>query len=291
MLDLHGFLKSSELYKKIEIHDLLFIEYQCLVNETRAGIWSDTNYFVFVTSGKKMWRSMTQDYLVQAGDALFVKKGANLVHQFFEESYCALMVFIPDDFIKTCIQRFSPLLGTHTASETQETDAVIRIQLDAYLEGYIQSLEAFLNAPSGPDKHLLYLKFEELLLNIFTNPLHKTLSDYLLSLNQEENLQLQHIMEANYAYCLSLEQYARLCHMSLSTFKRNFEKTYQTSPGKWLAEKRLNRAALLLKTTQKPVNLIGFECGFEEPSSFTRAFKKQFSSSPVSFREQQADLI
>lgn len=291
MLDLHGYVKGSDLYKKIQIHDLLFIEYKCMVDETKAGIWSDANYFVFVTSGKKMWRSIADDYVVQAGDALFVKKGANLVHQFFEENYCALMIFIPDDFIKNSIRRFSSLLTAQETHEVLDTDAVIRVQLDTYLEGYIQSLETFLNAPSYPDKHLLYLKFEELLLNIFTNPIHKNVSNYLRSLTDAQNIQLQHIMEANYAYCLSLDQYAKLCHMSLSTFKRNFEKTYNTSPGKWLSEKRLNRAALLLKTTNKPVNLIGFECGFEEPSSFTRAFKKQFSASPLHFRELHSETL
>src|SRR5210317_400878 len=99
MLDLYGYIKSSNHFKKLQINDLLFIEYKCLVNESKAGIWSDTNYFVFVTSGKKMWRSIYNDYVVEAGDSLFVKKGANLVHQYFDEDYCALMVFISDDFI------------------------------------------------------------------------------------------------------------------------------------------------------------------------------------------------
>ena len=217
MLDLYGYLKESNHFKKLQIHDLLFIEYKCLVQETKAGIWSDTNYFVFVTSGKKMWRSIYNDYVVEAGDSLFVKKGANLVHQYFEEDYCALMVFIPDDFIKKFIQRFSSIVAMNTLNQEHHSDAVIRIQLDAYLEGYINSLAAFLSSPSYPDKNLLHLKFEELLLNIFTNPLHKTLAEYLLSINKEQSAHLQQIMEDNFAYCLNLEQYANLCNMSLSS--------------------------------------------------------------------------
>ncbi|WP_373397480.1 AraC family transcriptional regulator [Algoriphagus halophilus] len=286
MLDLYGFLKSSNHYKKIQIHDLLFIEYKCLVNEVKAGIWSDANYFVFVTSGKKMWRSIYKDYVVEAGDSLFVKKGANLVHQFFDEDYCALMVFIPDDFIKQFIQRFSTIAGMNKLQHQDDTDAVIRIQLDAYLEAYIQSLAAFLSSPSYPDKNLLHLKFEELLLNIFTNPIHRTLAQYLLSINREQSAQLQQIMEQNFAYCLNLEQYADLCSMSLSSFKRNFQEVYHTSPGKWLANKRLDLAAHLLKTTDKPANLIGFESGFEEASSFNRSFKSKFNMTPIQYRER-----
>lgn len=285
MLDLYGYIKSSNHFKKLQINDLLFIEYKCLVNESKAGIWSDTNYFVFVTSGKKMWRSIYNDYVVEAGDSLFVKKGANLVHQYFEEDYCALMVFIPDDFIKQFIQRFSSIVAKTESSESTNTDAVIRIQLDAYLQGYINSLAAFLSSPSYPDKNLLKLKFEELLLNIFTNPIHKTLAQYLFSINKEQSAQLQQVMEENFAYCLNLEQYAELCNMSLSSFKRNFKEVYNSSPGKWLSKKRLDLASNLLKTTDKPVNVVGFECGFEEPSSFIRAFKQRFSTTPLQFRD------
>lgn len=284
MLDLHEYLKSSNHYKKLQIHDLLFIEYKCLVNEVKAGIWSDANYFVFVSSGKKMWRTINEDYVVEAGDSLFVKKGANLVHQFFDEDYCALMVFIPDEFIKKFIQRFSVIAANVNKTGSANTDSVIRIKLDAYLEGYIHSLAAFLNAPSYPDKNLLHLKFEELLLNIFTNPLHKLLANYMLSINKEQDDQLRQIMEENFAYCLKLDQYAHLCNMSLSTFKRVFEQVYNTTPGKWLTVKRLNQAALIIKTTDKPVNVVAFECGFEEPSSFNRVFKQHFSCTPLQYR-------
>lgn len=284
MLHLHRYLKESNDFKKLQIDELLFIEYKCLAQEVKAGIWSDANYFVFVTSGKKMWRSIYNDYVVEAGDSLFVKKGANLVHQYFDEDYCALMVFIPDDFIRKFIQRFSTVINADKM-ETGQTDAIIRIDLDTYLEGYINSLAAFLSSPSYPDKHLLNLKFEELLLNIFTRPIHKTLAEYLLSLNKVQSVQMQQIMESNFAYCLNLEQYADLCHMSLSSFKRSFQKVFSTSPGKWLAEKRLDLACHLLHTTDKSINQIGFECGFEETSSFIRAFKNRFTRTPLQYRE------
>lgn len=284
MLNLYGYLKESNDFKKLQIDELLFIEYKCLVQEVKAGIWSDANYFVFVTSGKKMWRSIYHDYVVEAGDSLFVKKGANLVHQFFDEDYCALMIFIPDDFIRKFIQRFSTVINTDKM-ETGKTDAIIRIDLDAYLEGYINSLAAFLSSPVFPDKHLLHLKFEELLLNIFTRPIHKTLAQYLLSLGNDQRAHVQQVMEANFAYRLNLEQYADLCHMSLSSFKRTFQKVFQTSPGKWLSEKRLDLACHLLNTTDKPINQIGFDCGFEETSSFIRAFKNRYARTPLQYRE------
>ncbi|WP_163713023.1 helix-turn-helix domain-containing protein [Mangrovibacterium lignilyticum] len=287
MIDLYSYIKNNKYYKKLVIDDLLFVEYRCVVEETKAGIWSDTNYFVFVTSGKKMWKSIYNEYVVQTGDSLFVKKGANLVHQYFDEDYCALMVFIPDEFIKNFMTRFSDAIH-RVAGENAEIDSVIRIQLDEYLESYINSLAIFLGGDFVPDKNLLVHKFEELLLNIFTRPLHKNVAKYLNSLNMDQSTQLRQVMEENFAYNLKLEEFAKLCNTSLSSFKRLFKATFNSSPGKWLTQKRLDFASHLLLTSDKPVGQIAFESGFEEPSSFIRVFKQKFNCTPLRYRSVKA---
>jgi len=287
MINLFEYIKENNNYKKFIINDLLFVEYKCVVNETRAGIWSDTNYFVFVTSGKKMWKSIYQEYIVEAGDSLFVKRGANLVHQYFDEDYCALMIFITDDFIRNFMGRFSSIIRNESDVELT-MDAVIRIQLDAYLEGYVNSLASFFGAQYLPDKNLLTLKFEELLLNIFTQPLHKEVAKYLGTLNRSQTMQIQQIMEENFAYNLKLEQLASLCNLSLSSFKRSFKSVYHTSPGKWLLEKRLDLSSYLLRSTDKNVNEVSFESGFEDVSNFIRSFKKKFNCTPLQYRSETA---
>ena len=67
--------------------------------------------------------------------------------------------------------------------ELSEIDSVIRIQLDECLEAYVNSLGSFLESQLLPDKTLLIHKFEELLLNIFTRPLHREVAAYLHSRN------------------------------------------------------------------------------------------------------------
>ena len=117
--------RVSSHFKKLKIDDLLFVEYKCLVDEVKAGIWSDTNYFVFVTSGKKMWKSIYNEYMVQPGDSLFVKKGANLVHQYFDEDYCALMVFISDDFIKKFVKKGEDLQSQEKSFDAEQQPAAV----------------------------------------------------------------------------------------------------------------------------------------------------------------------
>ncbi len=286
MINLHEYIKSSGMFKKLVIDDLLFVEYKCVVDEVKAGIWSPSNYFVFVTSGKKMWRSIYGEYVVESGDSLFVKKGANLVHQYFDEDYCALMVFISDDFICKFMNRFHNLVKGYT-KDKDPGDSVLRVQTDAFLEGYVSSLVSFFSSPVNPDIQLLKLKFEELLLNIFTRPLHREVARYMASLNKGHSVHLEQVMETNFAYNLKLEQYAELCHMSLSSFKRAFASHYGTSPGKWLSNKRLDFASHLLRSSDMNVNQVAFESGFEDTTNFIRAFKHKFSETPLQFRSSQ----
>ena len=48
---------------------------------------------------------------------------------------------------------------------------------------------------------------------------------------------------------LRLEEYAKLCHRSLSSFKREFQSHFSESPGKWLLQKRLEYASSLLRNS------------------------------------------
>ena len=63
-----------------------------------------------------------------------------------------------------------------------------------------------------------------------------------------------------------MEEFAKLCHLSLSTFKRDFFNHYQTTPGKWLLKKRLDHAANLLTNQYSNVTQIAFDSGFENIS-------------------------
>ena len=60
-------------------------------------------------------------------------------------------------------------------------------------------------------------------------------------------------MEQNCCHNLPLEAFAKLCHRSLSTFKREFHQHYGVAPGRWLLEQRLECSERLLKTTNMSV--------------------------------------
>lgn len=68
--------------------------------------------------------------------------------------------------------------------------------------------------------------------------------------------------------------------MSISTFKREFEKHYATSPIKWFQNKRLEHAHYLMNKEQKSSSDIYLEIGYENLSSFIKAYKSKYGMTP-----------
>ena len=288
MINLYAFIKEADTFRKLEVNELLFVEYTCMQEETKFGIWSDSNYFAFITSGKKMWRSIYHDYEAEKGDILFIKKGANLTHQFFEDEFCAIFFFLPDEFIQRFLKKNSFLLDVPQQNLSAQ-DAVLRVSPDALLNSYGSSIVSYLTASEPVNEKLIALKFEELLMHLCTQPAHEKLKNYFVSLCQSRTYHMSRVMEENFAYRLKIEEYAQLCHMSLSSFKKAFKDRFRTTPGAWLMERRLDLAVHKLISTDLPIGELAFECGFEDPSHFIRVFKKKYEITPLQYRLEKAN--
>jgi AraC-like DNA-binding protein len=107
-------------------------------------------------------------------------------------------------------------------------------------------------------------------------------------MNEPQSVALERVMQDNYCFNLKLEQYAALCNRSLSAFKRDFQKQFNSTPGKWLLEKRLQQSLALLSNNGKSVSEAAFETGFENISHFSRCFKQRFGFSPQAAKNTAA---
>lgn len=91
-------------------------------------------------------------------------------------------------------------------------------------------------------------------------------------------------IENNIHADLRLEVLAEIANFSPFHFHRLFSAIYKESLGAYVVRKRIERSAQhLLRRTTETIAEIGMQYGFENPSSFTRAFKKRFKMSPSKF--------
>ena len=288
MNNLHDDISGSPAFNRLQVGEFLFAEYTCPLEAKMFEIWTEQDYLVHVISGRKTWHTSDGSWTVGAGQTLLFKKGAAIVEQHFETDFCVMIFFVPDAITREVVEEHVGELGRCPRHEDGEKCA-IPVQSDLALDVFFDSMKTYFAGGEKPTEPLLRLKLKELVLGILTSRANPALSFYFRSLASSEGPSLSSIMEANFRYRLSLEQFARLCHRSLSTFKRDFQKHFNESPGRWIQQKRLDYAAALLRSTEHlNVTEVVFESGFEDVSHFSKAFKNRFGTSPSAYRQASA---
>lgn len=91
-------------------------------------------------------------------------------------------------------------------------------------------------------------------------------------------------IRANYMHDICIVELAELSHLSISALERRFKKFLHKTPKQFINEVRLENARRLLVETTLPIAIIASECGFPDPSYFTRQFTKLFDEKPSEFR-------
>ena len=285
MNNLYEDIKGNPHFNRLEIGDLLFAEYTCPLESKMFGIWTQHDYLVHVVSGTKTWHTPDGSWPVSGGETLFFKKGAAVVEQHFESDFCVMIFFIPDSLTREVASRHVADLGPCPASEGKESRA-IPVHSDLGLSGFFTSMKTYFAGDEKPTEPLLRLKLKELILSILLSRKNPQLSLYLRTLANSDGPSLPSIMEANFRYRLSLDEFSRLTHRSLSSFKRDFQKHYGQPPGRWILARRLNYAAALLRnSSEMNITEIVFDSGFEDVSHFNKAFKMRFGTSPTLYRQ------
>jgi AraC family transcriptional regulator, exoenzyme S synthesis regulatory protein ExsA len=269
--------------RRFVIGDLTFACFSCPATDGWEGHWAEHDRLVYLTSGRKLMKTAAGIVEIGPGDVVFVKKGAHFVrHE--DSELCVFMYFIPDDFIRTAVREIAADLPV-LPPPADSPEIAIRVKDDAGVNAFLQAMTVFFGSGEAPSTLLLKLKLKELIASIVVSRTNPVLSAYLRMVASSDAPSIPAIMEANCCHNLSLEEFAKLCSRSLSTFKRDFRRHYATSPGRWLLERRLECSARLLTTTSMNVTEIVFECGFEQPSHFSRAFKARFGRTPSEYRQ------
>lgn len=285
IVDVYEYFKKNPRYNKLVGSDFLFVEYKCPLNVEEFKLWTKSHLITYVINGKKDWITPNKTYSLEAGEAIFVKKGVYTTKQYLEEDYCVMLFFITDDFIKKFItenelfKRDIDLKGNYTQ--------IFKISTDDLFKSLIESVFQYLKNCENIPPSLIEIKFKELLFNVALNHKNTTLVDYFNTINLNVKTTIENVMIDNFQHNLKLEGFAKLCGRSLSAFKRDFKNHFKTTPSRWLMTKRLEYSKTLLLGTDLSINEICYESGFKNTSHFNRAFKNKYNLPPNQFKIKQ----
>ena len=284
MINIYEVLKNyPNLSRQLNCKGVLFTQYECPQTNLKEQFYVECNYIAYVISGKRIFHKNNKTWDLTEGSCVFVKKGTYTAEKPEGEKWCVMVFFIPDSFLKQLIKdNWKSLPVGHVPEANVEN--VLPLEVNELSKSFFFSMLPYFTQIPPPPENLLELKFKELVLSLLSNENNSRWLSWLNNLSNDKLSSMEEIMQNNYTYNLTLGDYARLACQSLSTFKREFKKIFKESPGKWITKKRLSLAAELLEKTSLSVAEIGFECGFENQTHFSRLFREKKGVSPLQFR-------
>ena len=103
--------------------------------------------------------------------------------------------------------------------------------------------------------------------------------------SQKLALVLEYI-EDNIDSKMSLSDLARICDIGKFYFCRLFKNSTNTTPYKYILQRRVERAKLLLRSSKLPITYIAYDCGFSSQSHLNKHFHVAVGMSPRKYRQQ-----
>jgi AraC-like DNA-binding protein len=256
--------------------NLDYINYSCYFTVFREGEqFVSYNALSMVISGEMELNDGVGRKVFRSGDVCLVRK--NQLLKFLkkpgeEAGFKSLSIRFDDDLLKQMSSEESFVL-----QEKEKTLAFIDLSEVSHLKYFMESLLQYQDLLENKSPELALLKQKEALLLMFGHDVK--LKNILYDNSDPFKINLEEFMLKNYHFNVKLDRFAYLTGRSLAAFKRDFEKAFGTTPGKWLLQKRLQEARYLLEKGKK-ASEIYLDLGFEDLSHFSFTFKKQFGLSP-----------
>ncbi|MBJ7354064.1 MAG: helix-turn-helix transcriptional regulator [Thermoleophilaceae bacterium] len=99
-------------------------------------------------------------------------------------------------------------------------------------------------------------------------------------------LKAKDLADGRYHDGIDVSDMAAAAGLSRAHFTREFKRTFGEPPNQYLLARRLERAAMLLRQTDRPVNEICLNVGLKSVGSFTSSFTKHFGMPPMAYRRK-----
>lgn len=253
------------------------IVYSCYYQRSREGEHFVPDHTLsYQIAGSLILNDGSKEYASQEGSFRLIRR--NQLIKFVKQppengEFKSLSIYLSQQTLKDFSLEYNI-----SAQQKQYGTPVVELQTDKLLKSYIHSLLDYGQVGGLNYLPLIELKIKEgLLVLLQTNP---ELKDILFDFAEPHKIDLEAFMHKNYHFNVHLERFAYLTGRSLASFKRDFEKVFGTSPGRWLQQKRLQEAHYLITKKGEKVSNIYLDLGFEDLSHFSYAYKKAYGVSP-----------
>jgi AraC-like DNA-binding protein len=245
--------------------------------------FEDEACFVFVNEGEVSVRSQTEYMNLKKNNAILAK--------------CLNYFFETDDKQKESsdgIEVIAVILHPSQVEELFDFDLsqsnysikynIKQIDIDRLLINFKESINILLDNPELADERMIETKLKEFVLLITKSQNAPSQLDFLSALFKPLDIEFKSTIQHNIYSNLTLDELSRLCHLSTSSFKRKFSEVFKVSPKKYISQKKIEKAAALLRSSSSRISDIAYDVGFDSLATFNRNFTAAYGKSPSEYR-------
>lgn len=237
----------------------------------------DHHMLVWFISGETKIIQSAQEYLFNAGDIFLIPRNQPATVINYPKDglpHKSVAMHLTTERLKGFYNQIN------TTTKPLSIPKICSFNKHPLLESFLASLLPYFDLEDPFPENIADLKITEAISILRT--IDPDIDGILANFDEPGKINLSEFMERNYMFNMPIEKFSYLTGRSVATFGRDFKKVFNTTPQKWLTQKRLELAHFHLSEKQrKPVDVF-YEVGFENLSHFSFAFKKHFGYPPTS---------
>ncbi|EGK00215.1 AraC family transcriptional regulator [Dysgonomonas gadei] len=274
-----GDLSKAPHYESIlELQDVSVVESCTKAHNIKKVMFLQGHLLLFVLEGTFKIKLGEEHFEVNKNEMILLPKFRSIEAWKFgnpENNYAfeSMMFFIKDDFLLDFLKSENLRLF----KDREPAPVFVRPFKERLLK-FLESIKPYFHDKEEININLYRIKMMELLYDLAQTD--KKLLLQLIQLKSRQPTDIPKVIEENYLNPISLRELAYLSGRSLSSFRRDFEAIYHVSPGKWIQEKRMEKAKELLSVTEMTIADICYAIGYENISHFSRLFKSFWGHNP-----------
>jgi len=243
----------------------------------RTEVMFEHHILVWLLSGETKIIQADTGYHFKGGDSFLIPRNllATVINYSREdEAHRAVAMHLTPERLKDYYNRYK------ATTIIRQTPRVYQFSKHPLLESCLSSLSHYFDLEKGLPQDVAAIKIEEAVTILRSTDKH--VDSLLSNFDDPGKIDLTDFMQRHYMFNMTMEKYSYLTGRSVATFRRDFKKAFNTTPQKWLTERRLELAHYEIKEKQRrPVDVF-VEVGFENLSHFSYAFKSHFGYPPHS---------
>ena len=271
----------EENYRLNKLGNLSICQYIQYEEQYKNEVFISTNILIFVIKGSKILHFKDEKIIANSKDILFLKSGNYIMSEMVDDYYEAILFMYDDTILLDFIKKYN----LHFDGKKLLESNVCKIKKTLLFETLQSSILSYLKNTTFNQESIIKLKLEEAFLNILESTSKESFEAFLSSILSNSFFKTK--IEKEFDIDKNILLFAKEFNITDLAFRNKFKETFGTTPKKWQNRKKLEKAKLLIETTDYNVTQVCQQSGFDNISWFIQAFKKEYKITPKQIKNNK----